>query len=49
MALPDQSEAIEALFARALDRGAPDNVTAILVGVQETTRLEFAEAGKSPS
>ena len=48
LALPE-SEAIEALVARALDRGAPDNVTAILVGVQETTRLEFAEAGNAPS
>ena len=49
LALPDQSEAIEALVARALDRGAPDNVTAILVGVQETTRLDFADAGEARS
>jgi serine/threonine-protein phosphatase Stp1 len=47
LGLPDQSEAIEALVARALDRGAPDNVTAILVGIQEATRLDFADAGRT--
>lgn len=49
LGLPAQSEAIEALVGRALDRGAPDNVTAVLVSVQETTRLDFADAGKAPS
>lgn len=49
LGMPAQSEAIEALVARALDRGAPDNVTAVLVSVQETTRLEFAGVGKAPS
>jgi serine/threonine-protein phosphatase Stp1 len=49
LGLPDQSEAIEALVSRALDRGAPDNVTAILVGVQETTRLEFSHAAEARS
>jgi len=47
LGLPDQSKAIEALVARALDRGAPDNVTAILVGIQEATRLDFADAGRT--
>ncbi|MES3151745.1 PP2C family protein-serine/threonine phosphatase [Sphingomonas faeni] len=41
LALPLPSDAIEALVARALERGAPDNVTAVLVGVQETTRLDL--------
>ncbi|KTW09914.1 PP2C family protein-serine/threonine phosphatase [Sphingomonas sanguinis] len=39
------SEAVEALLAQALARGAPDNVTAIVVAAQEATRLTFADAG----
>jgi serine/threonine protein phosphatase PrpC len=39
------SEAVEALLAQALARGAPDNVTAIIVAAQEATRLTFADAG----
>ncbi|USU03431.1 protein phosphatase 2C domain-containing protein [Sphingomonadaceae bacterium OTU29LAMAA1] len=41
MAAPGQSVAIEALIARALAAGAPDNVTAILVWAQEITRLDI--------
>ncbi len=41
MAAPGQSVAIEALIARALAAGAPDNVTAILVWAQEITRLDL--------
>ncbi len=37
------SEAVEALLAQALARGAPDNVTAIVVAAQEATRLTFAD------
>jgi serine/threonine protein phosphatase Stp1 len=33
--------ALAQLIARALDRGAPDNVTAVLVSVQEATALSF--------
>ncbi|HJO65642.1 MAG TPA: protein phosphatase 2C domain-containing protein [Sphingomonas sanguinis] len=39
------SEAVEALLAQALARGAPDNVTAIVVAAQEATRLTFADTG----
>lgn len=38
-------EAVEALLAQALARGAPDNVTAIVVAAQEATRLTFADTG----
>ncbi len=41
MAAPGQSVAMEALIARALAAGAPDNVTAILVWAQEITRLDI--------
>ncbi|USU10281.1 protein phosphatase 2C domain-containing protein [Sphingomonadaceae bacterium OTU29MARTA1] len=41
MAAPGQSVAIEALIARALAAGAPDNVTVILVWAQEITRLDI--------
>lgn len=34
-------EALDRLIALTLDRGAPDNVTAIIVGVSETTQLSF--------
>ena len=34
--------AVDALIATTLERGAPDNVTTILVGLRETTRLELA-------
>ncbi|KTT96956.1 PP2C family protein-serine/threonine phosphatase [Sphingomonas sanguinis] len=39
------SEAVEALLAQALARGAPDNVTAIVVAAQEATRLTLADTG----
>ncbi len=39
------SEAVEALLAQALARGAPDNVTAIVVAAQEATRLTFVDTG----
>lgn len=38
MAMPDRQKGLDALIAAALAGGAPDNVTAILVTVQETTR-----------
>jgi serine/threonine protein phosphatase PrpC len=41
--------AVEALLAQAMARGAPDNVTAIVVAVQETTRLTLADAGGARS
>jgi serine/threonine protein phosphatase PrpC len=40
LAAPAPSDALAALIARALAQGAPDNVTAIVVNVQETTRLD---------
>lgn len=46
MSRPGQAEAIAALIEHALAGGAPDNVTAILVGVQETTQLDFATGGE---
>jgi serine/threonine protein phosphatase PrpC len=39
MAGPDRQAALDALIAGALDAGAPDNVTAVLVGVQDATQL----------
>lgn len=38
----DRQDALDRLIAAALEGGAPDNVTAILVGVQEGTRLTLA-------
>jgi serine/threonine protein phosphatase Stp1 len=35
---------IEQLIAVTLERGAPDNVTAVLVGLRETTRLNLSAA-----
>ncbi|MFN3677746.1 MAG: PP2C family protein-serine/threonine phosphatase [Sphingomonas pseudosanguinis] len=40
MAASDRAAALDTLIRRTLDGGAPDNVTAILVGVRETTRLD---------
>lgn len=37
----DRVAALDKLIADTLRGGAPDNVTAVLVGVQETTRLDF--------
>lgn len=39
MAGPDRQAALDALIAGALDAGAPDNVTAVLVGVHDATQL----------
>jgi serine/threonine protein phosphatase PrpC len=44
MADPDRQGALDALIAAALEGGAPDNVTAILVSVQEATRLTLTPA-----
>ncbi len=44
----DPQDALDRLIALTLDRGAPDNVTAIIVGVSETTQLSFASAGALP-
>ncbi|WP_347092027.1 PP2C family protein-serine/threonine phosphatase [Sphingomonas parapaucimobilis] len=43
------SAAVADLIAQALARGAPDNVTAIVIAAQETTRLTFADAGGGAS
>ncbi len=37
--------AVDRLVALTLERGAPDNVTAVLVSAQETTSLSFAAPG----
>lgn len=42
MAGPDRQAALDRLIAAALEGGAPDNVTAILVSVQEATQLSLA-------
>lgn len=41
--------AAEALIAATLDRGAPDNVTIVVVSLHETTSLSFAEPVSGPS
>lgn len=40
--VPTECEAIDALIELTLERGAPDNVTIVLVSVTETTQLLFA-------
>ena len=40
MAASDRAAALDTLIRRTLDGGAPDNVTAILIGVREATRLD---------
>lgn len=42
-AAEDLEEAAETLVSRCLDRGAPDNVTLVLVQAQETTILKLGE------
>ena len=37
----DDAEAVERLIRMTLDRGAPDNVTAIVVATHESTQLTF--------
>lgn len=44
MAASDRAAAHDTLIRRTLDGGAPDNVTAILIGVREATRLDLAGA-----
>lgn len=46
MALPDRQAGLDGLIAAALAAGAPDNVTAILVSVQETTRMAPASVAR---
>lgn len=46
--LPYQ-EALDRLIALTLGRGAPDNVTVIIVGVSESTLLSFAPVGSVQS
>jgi serine/threonine-protein phosphatase Stp1 len=41
----DKQATLDQLIALTLDRGAPDNVTALVVGVQEATLLSFALPG----
>ncbi|MGY4398459.1 serine/threonine protein phosphatase PrpC [Sphingomonas sp. UYAg733] len=41
----DRQATLDRLIALTLDRGAPDNVTALVVGVQEATLLSFALPG----
>lgn len=48
LAAQGHREALDSLIALTLDRGAPDNVTAVIVGVSETTQLSFATAGVLP-
>ncbi|WP_315760677.1 PP2C family protein-serine/threonine phosphatase [Sphingomonas sp. Y38-1Y] len=43
------AQAAERLVAATLDRGAPDNVTIVVVALNETTSLSFAEPVSGPS
>jgi serine/threonine protein phosphatase PrpC len=42
---PNHDDAVERLIEKTLERGAPDNVTVIVVGVNETTLLSLNVAG----
>lgn len=45
MALPDHGDAADRLVAETLTRGAPDNVTLVMVALDETTMLSLPQTG----